>query len=691
MFILINLISIISNFYFWYKLSALTAIYFVCIYFFDSNNNKSIKDFFYKIYKIALSYFVSILLSSIIFIPTIYTFLSSSRISSSIINNYGLEYYEKFILGLSIFRISNWTIVTSSTLFIVLLPIFIKNFKKEKPIFIFLIAIIIMMLIPIFGSIMNGFSYPTNRFCFAFCFCSAYFICRYLDIKTNFSFKELLLIVLSVIIYFIVLLKMNLMRSEVIFAFIPSILFIVLIFIKKYFRIFSSYFYSFFIVIVVYLSCIFNGFIMFNSIESKMYIDEFISNKNLLKKYSTINNRFKNIKPALSYIKSIDSGFYRISFDNNSISNISLLYDFKPLASYLSLVNGSVYDLSMDISNIELSASSPTREFNNRTRITSLLSTKYYISKSEDSVPIGYTLLKKINNCSIYINNDFLQPIAVYSKKISSKTYSNLTSYEKEQTLYKAVYSDEIDLEEYNPSFNNKYINYSIDQSSKANILNNKIKVTREKSSIKLKLDKTNLNDNEVYLIIKGLKFTPEVKEEKYSIKFSYGKKIYTKKFLYDDNRYYIDSDELLINLGKYSTDKELSITFNDKGTYTYDSIEIISINFDDYIADINNLNSGVSNVKYTYNTVTSSIDLKQDSFIQLNTGYSKGWKVFIDGKEKKVYKSNVAFIGTKVKKGKHKVVFVYETPYKTSSIIASIMGLLLFGTVVCIEKKKIS
>ena len=146
----------------------------------------------------------------------------------------------------------------------------------------------------------------------------------------------------------------------------------------------------------------------------------------------------------------------------------------------------------------------------------------------------------------------------------------------------------------------------------------------------------------------------------------------------------------MLLNLGKYSDNKKLFIEFGEIGTYSYDSIELISINFDDYIEDVNNLNKGVSKIEYTKDKISCTVDLMQDSFLQLNTGYSKGWKVYIDGKEAKTYKSNIAFVGTNVKKGVHNIVFVYKTPYYKYSLVATAVGLASYAFVIWVERKKI-
>ena len=55
------------------------------------------------------------------------------------------------------------------------------------------------------------------------------------------------------------------------------------------------------------------------------------------------------------------------------------------------------------------------REFDSRSRITTLLGAKYYVVSNKDVsyVPYGYELIHEINNTQIYINKNYL-PIGVF-------------------------------------------------------------------------------------------------------------------------------------------------------------------------------------------------------------------------------------------------------------------------------------
>lgn len=71
---------------------------------------------------------------------------------------------------------------------------------------------------------------------------------------------------------------------------------------------------------------------------------------------------------------------------------------------------------------------------------------------------------------------------------------------------------------------------------------------------------------------------------------------------------------------------------------------------------------------------------------------YPHGWKALVDGKEQEILKVNYLLRGLELKKGKHKVSFIYDIPqYKTASILSiggTLLLLLAFAGMLYFEKK---
>jgi uncharacterized membrane protein YfhO len=69
-----------------------------------------------------------------------------------------------------------------------------------------------------------------------------------------------------------------------------------------------------------------------------------------------------------------------------------------------------------------------------------------------------------------------------------------------------------------------------------------------------------------------------------------------------------------------------------------------------------------------------------------LSDTYFPGWRVFVDGKEEKIYRADYNFRAVPISAGKHRVEFVYDPlSFKMGAIITflGIIGCLVIGLAV--------
>ncbi len=78
-------------------------------------------------------------------------------------------------------------------------------------------------------------------------------------------------------------------------------------------------------------------------------------------------------------------------------------------------------------------------------------------------------------------------------------------------------------------------------------------------------------------------------------------------------------------------------------------------------IADTEIVKGRIKILGFDPNKMLLEVNLEQDGFLYYSDGFDKSWRAFIDGKESKVYRSNMAFKSVIVEKGKHIVSFVYD------------------------------
>ena len=115
-------------------------------------------------------------MGAFLFLPMIKGFLSSCRVSNSSLLDAGLFYYPGYYkLFFTEFAIpgegDNYTSLSFAAIsFFALIILFITREKKYWQLRVGFIVLSAFMLIPIGGSIFNGFGYPVNRWMFGYAF-----------------------------------------------------------------------------------------------------------------------------------------------------------------------------------------------------------------------------------------------------------------------------------------------------------------------------------------------------------------------------------------------------------------------------------------------------------------------------------------------------------------------------------------
>ncbi|WP_171020695.1 YfhO family protein, partial [Anaerofustis stercorihominis] len=169
LFILMIVISAISNFYFLYMLTIAAVLYaFVRVLYLYKDRGLFWKNFWYYLLKFVIYYIIAILLSSILFSPILIAFFNSSRASgqlSSLNIFYDITYYINFIQNMfNVNVVGSWTYIGFNILTVLCLLLIFKD-KSKKGLYLrnILIILLVALMFPLFGYIMNGFSYVSNR------------------------------------------------------------------------------------------------------------------------------------------------------------------------------------------------------------------------------------------------------------------------------------------------------------------------------------------------------------------------------------------------------------------------------------------------------------------------------------------------------------------------------------------------
>lgn len=690
--IIIYCISIISNFYFCYMHVILGIIYALIIYLCDIDN-KSIKDFLGKLMKAGICFGISVLLSSFILLPIIYAFINSGRDAVELVTHYDINYYKTLFSNLLMLPIdNNFSTIGASSIVLLMFPVVIRNHKQHKSIIIFTLFLLICLLTPSFGKLMNGLSYSSNRWTFVICFCFAFLTTCGLNKDLKYSYKELMGMILCVVLSYAIIIILKNNNTLLIFKSLTSTTMILTViasyniyFIKK--NIFKPIAKGMVILLLV-LNLGYFGYQIY-----KPYIKNSIAFDNIENSYNSFNSELKNYNKAIDLIKK-DTSFYRIGRFPRWHQNSAQYFDYKSPNYYLSISNKYLKNLSDDLKNFDVEVSKPLLEFDNRTRITTLMSEKYFITnkKNIERVPYNYSKYASAGELEIYKNESFTLPIVFYNKILLYDNWLKEDPLNREYLITKAAVLNSEDFDNVNLNEYNDYqsvvqkVNYQLDSEYQQQIDNKKIIINDTPCTIKFKIE--DATNKELYLVLKNYNYKP-FNGNNLSNKISINVNGVNNQYSIQDknsSRYYYPINDLYINLGSFSKDKEVEYVFNKKGIYTFDEFEIYAVDMKSYEEDMDELDKNVKIIKVSKDGIISEVNNNEDGILQLSTGYSKGIKFYVDGKKVDSFIVNSGFVGIKLQSGKHIVEFTYETPYLKLGTFISVTTLVMI--VICSIRK---
>jgi hypothetical protein len=80
-------------------------------------------------------------------------------------------------------------------------------------------------------------------------------------------------------------------------------------------------------------------------------------------------------------------------------------------------------------------------------------------------------------------------------------------------------------------------------------------------------------------------------------------------------------------------------------------------------------------------NRLTLRVKTEEDGFLVLSDTYYPGWKVYVDGEKKKIYRANYTFRAVPLRPGTHQVKFVYDPlSFKLGAMITFLTIIGCFG-----------
>lgn len=387
---------------------------------------------------------------------------------------------------------------------------------------------------------------------------------------------------------------------------------------------------------------------------------------------------YDNTDKIIEYLNSIDSGYYRVykKYDTVELDD-PMMNDYYGEKIYSSSLTQPYFNLK-SIFRLPEKGSNYFWGFNDRQALRNFCSGKYMFSKEMKSY-YGYKYINQIDDIYIYINKNYLPFGIFYDSYTNTTDFSKLSDIDKQRMLYRSCFVSDTD----------KDIEDNIENVSdlEDNVLNevNFSVVTSEEGFV-LKLPEK--NEEPMVLSfrmdegdkISGAIYTVDVSERKndgIQILFENRK---TVSYILEE----IEVDEIFISIDNV---KNIS---KDVLKQIMESIHVYEYNtLDDEMLIKKYQEQGFVLTEFDDDFICGEIITENKGILSVPIIYDHGWKVTVNGEEKKIYETNGGFIGILLEEGENNIVFSYEVRGVRVFTLISMISVCLF--IICVVKQKSS
>lgn len=667
-FSVMTAVSAFVNIVFLYYMTVGGVIYFLLRLLFCKDNWKIRLDYTLKV---GMHYIIGIALAGVIFFPTVYSTLMSSRLGESTADNllfYDISQYRWFFrfffTGVSEGERYNYLGFSAMAFY----PLAYVFFSKRHRFYKWWIgSIILLMNIPIFQMI-AGMSAPSNRWTFCLGLSFAVIVARVLPELMDETMPVRLQRWVNIAALLYIILLVRLCRDTGAFITCGMFLASSILFncIWKIQSICKGRFFLVFGMVAVTLTV--NGFLT----ETEAYIGHFVD-------AGTANAELDSYPDILS-CELEDETFWRADkekFEGEVSCNLPYYYGYNGISSFY-VLNPEVLSYLCASGNPGLIQSNKVSDLNGRVTDETLACVKYFFVRKGETgrIPYGFSFLKesvKNPEYDIYINGNTLPIGFTYGESISTSLFENMNIAEQQEVLLKKAVMEDGGT---TPTAlqSREIYNYGMLLSGIKQI-SGKYEVLEGGATIELTIPTE--GSQEIYVTLADL--------QKYGsggcqLKANYGDNEDIGYLRRDKTERANRINTFNFNVGTYDTEQEIkvTITFSDNEV-NMGSIHVYGRNLESYLEDVSLLQEeSLHNVKIEINGFEGDINTGDDKILCFSIPYTKGWTCYVDGQKTELLKANLMYSAIRLKKGNHHVVMKYVPPFLKLGVVTGVLGILL-------------
>lgn len=711
--------SLITYLYFAYMSAIFAFIYILVRYFLgEIPAKRSVRDFV----KMLIGFIGYVLLACCIATPVIfsaiYTLLNALKSSGGVLaTTLTIEEIIKFMPGLicNLEVTGHYSYIGASALMVMMIPLMLlrvrgKKYRVQTGIFFFCF---LMVAFPLWGSLMNGFSYSVGRWCYVLSFFFVWSGVTCFEDGAQLQPREV-----KVVALWAAFLLLSILLGKVCTKVFSTANLAVGIWNVLFMAVF----------VLVYQKSKLQTFALLVANIGGMYLMVFspfcgeaiVSYLDAGEPYRIYESSLLRAEKEID-----DDDFWRVDYNSHVTStgrkynythtpaNEGLYWGSSTLLNYLSSMDGNLLKFNRELANGGgYFRRTCVLSNDNRSRLDFLQGVRYFLGETGQPVYAGYTFETEgtAKDVEIWKSSKEASLGYIYSSAITEEAFAEYHPLDKEQALMQsAVISEEdrdsLGLKEATEDelvFDTRKIAYQPGEYTVESYGDHSFEVTE--SGQKMTLTIPECHNSEIYVEFKNLQKTPYTPQEWKEIRLANNASVYDaimfdanylnyrpygdfecyaklgdvrKRIIYPEGepQGIINVERFLVNLGYCeSVEGELTISFHTVGKYTFDELNVYAVSQEHFDEQADSLLEGRFRMTgRSANTISGKVTSKQDGLLYLSLLYHPGWRVSVDGVRTETYRTNLCFTGVPVSAGTHTITLTYRP-------IGFEISIILFG-----------
>ena len=712
-------LTALANFYFFYILTIITVMYAVARYFELTDREDRWRLLLPTAVRVGGVYAIGAALAAPLLLPALFAVLGTARSAQEF--GVGLLYpawvYSSEVAAMAsgLFG-SNSTFLGFGYLAWLLAPVLFLRRGKNSALKFMIVAFGVFVAVPWFGSMFNGFTYPSNRFAFAWGLFLALSAALVLSEDEPLSRRDVLVAIgffaLYVVPMWITVRPVPLVVAApmVVGAVTCCVLAGEAYLAQRASRAgagSSSPPRRLPLVLWTLL-----GLVVVNVVLNATFVHDrrFGNRLGSFETMGKVQSRFdKNLGSAVSELPK--DGFYRTENSDTIAYNSSMVQGFPSTSFYFSTMSGALTEFRSELDSRPGWSSFSYDGFDDRVMPTTLLATKYYLAKrgaaARSRVPYGFRLERTVPRGAVYINEHALPLGFVYEQAINRSDYLKLGPVDRQAAMLQgAVIDDEAapGVRRVAPAPQAVELPFSVLSEKGAHFDRQAGRIERTREDASIVVSVAPVTDAELYVEIRNFDNVVHSAEPTGSAGsggigsigtrmlrnalqpdvldtvFRAGAVRKTEEWSSPQSAYYWGNRSQTVNLGYQRGDvTTIAIQPRETGTLSFESLKVLALPMKDYPAMVSVLKANaMRDIEVGTNRVSGRVQARRDALLFLSIPYSSGWSATLDGEPVDIVRANTGFTGVPVPAGDHAVELTYVTPGLRAGLLLA--GVTLLG-----------